>query len=74
MVDLEIKLLALEIQWREADDLVKAARAELAANEGDPIAVVAAIRKRIERAERMKQLILRKIAALEEDIDSASSG
>jgi hypothetical protein len=74
MVDLEIKLLALEIQWREADDLVKAARAELAANAGDPAAVIAAIRKRIERAERMKQLIMRKITVLEEDIDSASSG
>lgn len=74
MIDLEIKMAVLESQWREADDLVKAARAELAANMGDPVAVIAAIRKRIERAERMKQLIMQKIVALEDDVDSASSG
>ncbi len=71
MIDLETKMTALEMQWRAADDLLRAARAEVVANEQEPAAVISAIRKRIERAEQAKQMIMNKIAALEDEIDAS---
>jgi hypothetical protein len=73
MDDLELALTALEFQWREANDLLKAARAELADNTNAPILVIAAIRTRVERAERIKASVMKKIIALEESMESASS-
>ncbi len=69
MLDIESKMVALELQWRDADDLLRAARAELAANESGGTAVMDAIRQRIARAEAMKQKIMQKIVALEDEMD-----
>ncbi|MGE0113398.1 MAG: hypothetical protein AB7T07_00725 [Steroidobacteraceae bacterium] len=66
MSDLEAQIAVLEDQWREADDSLRTARAELAANQMNSPAVVSAIQKRIERAERTKRSILQKIEILEE--------
>lgn len=74
MVDLEVELATLELQWCKADDLLKAARAELAVGAHASAAVIAALRMRVERAERMKVSIMKKIIALEESMDSASLG
>lgn len=74
MDDLELELIALEFQWRDVDDLVKTARAELAAKANAPTTVIAAIRIRVERAERMKASVMKKIIALEESMESSTSG
>jgi hypothetical protein len=73
-MDLEIELAALEFQWCEADELVKAARTELAASEHKSAVVIDEIRKRVARAERKKQAVMKKINALEEYLDSAQLG
>jgi hypothetical protein len=68
-MELEIKMMALEFRWREADDLSRAARAELVAQQKPSRSVAEAIRKQIVRAEEMKQKILRQIVALEDEMD-----
>jgi hypothetical protein len=72
MIDLELELAALEFQWREADDLAKAARAELVASTNDSAGVIAEKRKRVERLERVRESVMKKITALEARLDSAS--
>jgi hypothetical protein len=74
MIDPEEKLAELECQWRDADELLETARAELAASLKDHAADIATIRKRVLRAERIKQAIAIKIMSLEKDMDAASFG
>ena len=74
MIDPEEKLAELEAQWRDADELLETARAELAASLNDYATDIATIRKRVLRAERIKQAITIKIMSLEKDMDAASFG
>jgi len=67
-MDLETRMVALELRWREADDLARAARAELAAQLPSVISTDL-IRRQIATAEERKQRILRKIVLLEEQMD-----
>jgi hypothetical protein len=68
-MDLETKMVALEMRWREADDLLRAARAELASNLELSTVVADALRKKINYAESKKISITREIVALEEQMD-----
>lgn len=65
MVNVEIELNALELQWRNADDAANAARADLAANNTMTADVAEKLRQRLERAERAKKSIMKKITLLE---------
>jgi len=67
-MDLETRMVALELRWREADDLARAARAELAAQLPSVISTDL-IRRQIATAEERKQRIRRKIVLLEEQMD-----
>jgi hypothetical protein len=66
MITLDAQLIELEQRWREADDLVRAARAEQAAGDRMSAAQSMAISARIEQAERLKKSIIAKIEQLEE--------
>ncbi len=71
MSNLETQMAALENQWREADELVRAARAELGACQAEHLAdnQLQTIKKRINSAERLKQQIMGRIVALEDNMD-----
>jgi hypothetical protein len=66
MITLDVQLIELEQRWREADDVLRAARAEQAASNQLTVVQSNIISARIEQAERLKKSIIEKIEALEE--------
>ena len=66
MITLDVQLIELEQRWREADDMLRAARAEQAASDKMSNAQSLAILARVDQAERLKKSIIKQIEALEE--------
>ena len=66
MITLDVQLIELEQRWREADDMLRAARAEQGASDRMSNAQSLAILARVDQAERLKKSIIKQIEALEE--------
>ncbi|HVY23380.1 MAG TPA: hypothetical protein VG962_08530, partial [Steroidobacteraceae bacterium] len=66
MTTIDVQLIELELRWREADDMLRAARAELAAGGHMTDVQKQAVAARAEQAIRLKQSIIKQIEALEE--------
>ncbi|MES1191675.1 MAG: hypothetical protein ABUS47_11430 [Steroidobacter sp.] len=66
MTTIDVQLIELELRWREADDMLRAARAELAAGGHMTDVQKRTVAARAEQAIRLKQSIIKQIEALEE--------
>ena len=66
MMTLDTRLVELEKRWREADEVSRAARNELAASKRLATAETLAISTRFEEAEHLKKAIIQEIEAMEE--------